>query len=192
MARLLGDWKKPNPAPHRAMRQMISKCDASAFNRLNAISPQANSVSPKAPSTPAEYRSDKAPARGAANMVPSGHGVIKSPVCTALSPSDPCRKKGKATKAIIWAVKEMIDVATDRANIGRASRSSGINGVLLGFSCRTSRTPAASPNPVRPKPKIDASPCASACIPVMTKPKAAALNRGADDVQPPLLQRIVR
>ena len=67
-------------------------------------------------------------------------------------------------------------MATDRANIGRASRSSGISGVLLGLSCRTSSTPAASPSPVRPKPRIEASPWARACMPVMTRPKAAALS----------------
>ena len=185
------DWKKPKPAPQTAMRQMTSNFDASGSRKLSAIRPQANRLRPIAPRTPAEYRSDSQPARGAATMVASGQGVMRRPVSTALSPNDPCRKNGRATKAIIWAVKDMTDVATDRANIGRARRSSGISGAARGFSCLTRSTPAARPAPVRLKPSTDASPCAKACRPVMTSPNAAALN-AARPVQRSLLKRIVR
>ena len=47
----------------------------------------------------------------------------------------------------------MIEVATDRANIGRASRSNGINGVLLGFSCRTRSTPGRQPHSGQAEPE---------------------------------------
>ena len=59
MARLLGDWKKPNPAPQTAIRQTTSKCVESAFRKLSAIRPQAKTLRPIAPRTPAEYRSDR-------------------------------------------------------------------------------------------------------------------------------------
>ena len=68
-ARLLGDWKKPNPAPHSAMRpdNVELRCESPFEDRLSPIRPQANRRQTyRPPSTPAEYRSDKPPASGAA------------------------------------------------------------------------------------------------------------------------------
>ncbi|CPM39003.1 Uncharacterised protein [Bordetella pertussis] len=71
MARMLGAWKKPKPAPHSAMRQPRSKASGAAGNATSDSRPAASTAMPMPPSRPGGWRSDSA-----------GQGVIRKPVCT--------------------------------------------------------------------------------------------------------------
>src|ERR1700737_211756 len=51
--RLLGDWKNPNPSPHKAMRQVKSATEPPEGNAASAASPAASVRSPSPPSMPA-------------------------------------------------------------------------------------------------------------------------------------------
>ncbi|KAG1525946.1 hypothetical protein G6F50_018422 [Rhizopus delemar] len=53
MARRLGDWKKPNPAPQIAMRHEMSQTDGAAGIRASSTSPTASSARPMPPRMPA-------------------------------------------------------------------------------------------------------------------------------------------
>ena len=53
MARRLGDWKKPKPAPHSAMRHEMSHAEGAAGSTASDAMPRASSASPTPPSMPA-------------------------------------------------------------------------------------------------------------------------------------------
>ena len=53
MARRLGDWKKPNPAPHSAMRQQRSQTEGEAGISAIEARPSASSANPTPPRAPA-------------------------------------------------------------------------------------------------------------------------------------------
>src|SRR5690606_17915411 len=65
MARLLGDWKNPNPTPPSAMQETIQASPASCGRKSNATSPSTMAPAPMPLSTAAEYRSARRPATGA-------------------------------------------------------------------------------------------------------------------------------
>lgn len=46
MARTFGAWKNPNPAPHTAMRQMISVMDGADGSRASRAIPAASTARP--------------------------------------------------------------------------------------------------------------------------------------------------
>lgn len=52
MVWLLGDWNKPNPMPHSAMRQAMSRSPGCAGSAASSASPQASRPSPMPPSSP--------------------------------------------------------------------------------------------------------------------------------------------
>ena len=82
MARMLGDWKKPKPAPHTPMRQTMSATLGDAGSIASSAIPMPSNTSPNPPSTPAEWRSDNLPAIGAMIATTIDHGVMKNPVST--------------------------------------------------------------------------------------------------------------
>ena len=84
MARLLGAWKKPKPAPHSAMRHTNPAGVLLAGRNASNMSPAATASSPSPPSMPAAWRSASLPASGAATASASGQGVMNRPVATAL------------------------------------------------------------------------------------------------------------
>ena len=84
MARRLGDWKKPKPAPQIAMRHEMSHTDGVVGINASSTMPSANSARPTPPKMPAGYLSDRRPAIGAMMATTTGHGVIRKPVCTWL------------------------------------------------------------------------------------------------------------
>ncbi|CSS87546.1 Uncharacterised protein [Shigella sonnei] len=59
MVWLLGDWNKPNPAPHKIIGQIILISAGDAGSRTRGKSPAAMMNNPRAPSNPACTRSIK-------------------------------------------------------------------------------------------------------------------------------------
>ncbi len=53
MARLLGDWNRPKPAPHSVMRQAMSPTAGCAGSSASAASPAAKAARPRPPRRPA-------------------------------------------------------------------------------------------------------------------------------------------
>ena len=81
---LLGDWKRPKPAPQSTSRQTMSPFDGCSGSQASSTSPTAMAVSPSPPSRPAWMRSTRMPATGATTMMMAGQAVISSPVATSL------------------------------------------------------------------------------------------------------------
>ena len=66
----LGDWKNPNPAPHNAMRQPISKAEAPSLSSASAAMPALNSNKPIPHSSASDTRSARRPAISAITARP--------------------------------------------------------------------------------------------------------------------------
>ena len=131
IARLFGVLKKPNPMPHTpCARRCRTSPDATATPRSSAKarqpSPPARSrpAGPPDSDPPAARRTARSPPRPAARASSAG------PVSTWLRPSVFSNKNGSDTSAITCAMNEQIEVATDSANIGMRSRSTGSSGAV--------------------------------------------------------------
>ena len=85
-SRLLGVWKKANPAPHSAMRHAMPAKLSSIGARTMEISPIIKSPNPMLPSLPAGKRSARRPQIGAQIAIAIGQGEIKRPVETVDMP----------------------------------------------------------------------------------------------------------
>lgn len=96
---------------------------------------------------------------GAATATPTGQGVMNRPVCTALCPRR-WISNGSATSAVICAMNEHTEVATESENSRLRSRSNGIRGVARGSSWRSSTQPSAPAAAICSSPKPVAASCA--------------------------------
>ncbi len=176
ITRLLGDWKKPKPRPHKAIRQMICRLGASTGKSTSDSRPTAKIISPIPPRIAADTRSASQPARGAATPTARGQGVSSSPVCTWSRCITISNWKGRATKAAICAVNEITEVTIDRANTRMRRRSMGTSGRGSGRSRSTSTTPARSPRASSTRPASLARVRVRTSTPVTTRPKVRALR----------------
>src|SRR4029079_4846688 len=87
IVRLLGDWNRPKPSPHTAIRHAIAILWGDVPSRDRKNSPAAKIARPNPPSSPAGMRSARRPAVAAAVPTAIGKGVISSPVANTLRPS---------------------------------------------------------------------------------------------------------
>jgi hypothetical protein len=83
---------------------------------------------PTPPKIAGGYRSDSVPATGAIKATTSAHTDMSTPVSKGGRPSCCWKKKGKATNAKPWVVKELNEVNTDKLNKGLRIKSTGSTG----------------------------------------------------------------
>ncbi|MNN17750.1 hypothetical protein D3C81_1309440 [compost metagenome] len=87
IARLFGDWKNPKPMPQSAVRQAMSRLEASLPSRASPIRPPDRQIRPAPARMDAGYRSERRPDTSAIAATISGQGVISSPVSWRLRAS---------------------------------------------------------------------------------------------------------
>ncbi len=131
---------------------------------------------PMPPSKPAEWRSARRPASGAAMQIANGHGVMRKPVSTALKCSSFWNRKGSDTNASICATKDEIEVVTDSAKIGIFRRSTGRSGAASANWRRTRTIPSPIVATISARNSGKPSPCPSASMLPISRPNVAALK----------------
>ena len=107
-------------------------------------------------------------------MVASGQGVSSSPVSTSDRPTTLCRKKGRETRASIWAQNEQTDVQMESEKRGIRSRSTGSKGAGRVSWRRTKKKPIASRAMSSAPVSISDCPCAKPLSAVISRPKVRA------------------
>ena len=142
---LLGDWNKPKPAPHKAMRQTMSALLASIGKSASDAKPSAITPKPTPPSKPPSIRPIKRAITIETSTMQIGQAVNSKPVSTWLRLKAPSSKNGSATKASICALKAATEVPIDSANTGMRSKSSGKSGTVKRNCRRMYTTPMAMP-----------------------------------------------
>ena len=143
IVRLLGDWNKPKPIPHSAIRQAMSSVSGELPRRDSANKPAAKITSPTPPISPARARSARRPANGA--TTPSANRRESSAAPFRRLRPHHWNRNGSATNASVCAANDTIDVAIDMLNMRILRRSTGNKGALSPHSRCTNSAPAARP-----------------------------------------------